>query len=208
MENNLNKNQNMFTKNIGFIVAGVTAVMVLIDMFTQSSGFGTSTIGPTWSNLFRLAFVIYYCMLIYRIHKIVAEQTNNEYPITPGKAVGFLFIPFFNIYWLFKWHIEMAKYVNSKSSKPKIERNALIALITAGILVQLIPLPIEGGVYFILGLATLFLYIYLAYIFYDSLTEASRSETSNRFIEDKPESTNETIIPNDFKAVNPEIKTY
>ena len=44
--------------------------------------------------------IIYDCILSYRCWKIARLGHENEDP-TPGKAIGFCFIPFFNLYWYF-----------------------------------------------------------------------------------------------------------
>jgi hypothetical protein len=55
---------------------------------------------------------IYWLICIHRIHKILAQLTRNHYPITPGQAAGYHFIPFYNLVWLFKWPIELSEYIN------------------------------------------------------------------------------------------------
>ena len=55
---------------------------------------------------------IYWFINVHRFHKIVSEVTQQSYPITPGRSVGYQFIPFFNIFWMFKWPSELAEFVN------------------------------------------------------------------------------------------------
>ena len=50
-----------------------------------------------------LTGIIYWCVCVYKLHKILLVMTDRHYPISPGRAVGFGFIPFFNWYWDFKW---------------------------------------------------------------------------------------------------------
>lgn len=56
-------------------------------------------------------------MLIYRAWEAI--QDGNAYT-TPGKAVGFLFIPFFNLYWIFR-----AWYGFARDYNRYIERHAI-----------------------------------------------------------------------------------
>src|SRR5262245_28246666 len=42
---------------------------------------------------------IFHLMMVYKMWK---SLQGGQARMTPGKAVGFLFIPFFNIYWLFQ----------------------------------------------------------------------------------------------------------
>lgn len=54
-----------------------------------------------------LAF-IYKCILLYRLWSLVPPE---EAATTPGKAVGFQFIPFFNLYWNFIAYGKLGKYL-------------------------------------------------------------------------------------------------
>lgn len=49
---------------------------------------------------FLLANVILTYVVIYKMWASIRDY--NQARTTPGKAVGFLFIPFFNLYWLFQ----------------------------------------------------------------------------------------------------------
>jgi hypothetical protein len=60
-----------------------------------------------------LAGWIYWFICVYQMHKVLAELTNSAYPITPVAAVGYHFIPLYNVYWIFKWPAEIAKFVNT-----------------------------------------------------------------------------------------------
>ncbi len=51
--------------------------------------------------LFVVTFGIYFYFWLYRTVKDLRNNFESEIPYTPGKAVGFLFIPLFNIYWMF-----------------------------------------------------------------------------------------------------------
>ena len=57
---------------------------------------------------------IYWFSCLHRIHALLSEISNGSYPIKPGKAVWYHFIPFFNLYWIFKWTNEMEKFVNAR----------------------------------------------------------------------------------------------
>lgn len=54
---------------------------------------------PVWMIL---TLGIYWPFWLYRTYKEVRAHMPDATTITPGKAVGFLFIPFFNIYWFFR----------------------------------------------------------------------------------------------------------
>jgi len=50
--------------------------------------------------LFVVTLGIYFPFWLYRTVKDLRNNFEKEIPYTPGKAVGFLFIPLFNIYWM------------------------------------------------------------------------------------------------------------
>jgi hypothetical protein len=67
--------------------------------------------------LFCLVFgggLFFYFFCVYRIHTVIAYATFFSYPITPLKAVGFHFIPFYNLYWVLIWPNKIAEVVNHK----------------------------------------------------------------------------------------------
>jgi hypothetical protein len=55
---------------------------------------------------------IYWLSCVHQIHTVLAEISGGSYPITSGKAVWYHFIPFFNLYWTFKWTNEIEKFIN------------------------------------------------------------------------------------------------
>ena len=70
--------------------------------------------------LFLVSFIggVYWCVCIYRYHVILAHVLGWTHPISPARAVGFHFIPFYNFYWVFKWPMEIAKFVNGRLHAP------------------------------------------------------------------------------------------
>ncbi|HEU4508171.1 MAG TPA: hypothetical protein VFR78_08040 [Pyrinomonadaceae bacterium] len=57
---------------------------------------------------------IYFLVCVYQIHKILDELSRSRYPISPGEAAAKHIIPFYNLYWLFKWPSELSDYLNGK----------------------------------------------------------------------------------------------
>ena len=82
-----------------------------------------------------IAAGVYWCFCVFRIHKILWEVSSGQYPITPGQAVGFQFIPLYNWYWFFKWTGELANAVNHLLGAKKITPwvPGLALLLSAGV---------------------------------------------------------------------------
>jgi uncharacterized membrane protein len=69
------------------------------------------------------------CILLYKAWKAIQDGQPRT---TPGKAVGFLFIPFFNLYWIFMAYWGFAqdfnKYLNLKSlAVPKLSEGLFLS---------------------------------------------------------------------------------
>ncbi len=56
-----------------------------------------------------LGLYIAWCVWVYRIHREFREFTYASHPISPGRAVGFCFIPFFSLYWMVYMPYQHAK---------------------------------------------------------------------------------------------------
>ena len=93
-------------------------------IFTDSPEFGLIFILVA-SILIIITFVLFYIVL-YRIWKFVIIK-ENELGITPsipsaGQAVGYLFIPFFNFYWLFKAIGKLPSEINAVANQYKLNK--------------------------------------------------------------------------------------
>lgn len=99
---------------IGYLlgVATIIAEFVAVSLHPELAKEGG--IPPLY--LFLISFVggVYWFVCIYRYHVILALVTGGKHPISPARAVGFHFIPFYNLYWVFKWPKEIANFVNSR----------------------------------------------------------------------------------------------
>jgi hypothetical protein len=83
----------------------------------------------------------YYC--VYRMHRELARATAGLYPISARKAVGFQLIPFFNVYWLFKWTNTFARFVNTRAQSAQMIRFWAGSVILLGLLTGQ---KLDGGV--------------------------------------------------------------
>ncbi len=71
-----------------------------------------------------LGLIIYWLVWIGIVHGEMRNYTGGQYPISPGKAVGFCFIPFFNLYWFvyvnYRLAQEVEKYVGNEYCNPAL----------------------------------------------------------------------------------------
>lgn len=83
---------------------------------------------------------------------------NGRARTTPGKAIGYLFIPFFNLYWIFQAFWGFAKDYNSYISRHEISTSKLpeglfLALCIVSILTGLLfRVPTASLVFSVIGL--------------------------------------------------------
>lgn len=70
-------------------------------------------------------------VLIYKIWKAIQDGPART---TPGKAVGFMFIPFFNLYWIFQaywgWAVDYNRYVREKNvpNAPSVSEGMVLTI--------------------------------------------------------------------------------
>ena len=91
---------------------------------------------------------IYWLVCIHRIHKILAELTQNRYPNTPGEAALKHIIPFYNLVWIFRWPSDLADYINQRGRVKMVAGGVIGAIILVALLLRFF----DGAI----GLALLF----------------------------------------------------
>ena len=64
-----------------------------------------------------IAGVVFMFILLYKFWKFIPYQ-ESYYVTTPGKAVGFCFIPFFHLYWIFVAFRKLAVFYQRYTSAP------------------------------------------------------------------------------------------
>ena len=85
--------------------------------------------------LLSLPGIIYWMYCVYRLHKILAEMTHGRYPNTPGETALKHLLPFYNLYWIFKWPGEFSDYLNSRGRVKIISGAALGVLLLLGLII-------------------------------------------------------------------------
>jgi hypothetical protein len=80
--------------------------------------------------------ILYWLYCVYALHGILRTVTQGAHPITPAKAVGFHFIPGYNLYWFFLWPNELANFVNHRSARQVVPRWWPGGILMAGLLLR------------------------------------------------------------------------
>jgi len=96
----------------GYILAGL---FIILDIYIFSSSKASRPILSLWALPISLTALIYWCVCVHKIHRAVLVMSDNCYPISPARAVGFGFLPIYNIYWMFKWPAELINFINTRS---------------------------------------------------------------------------------------------
>lgn len=87
---------------LGSIVLGLVGGLLLFGIgfaliASEEEEAGTALMGLGYIPLLYGAVIA--CILVYKIWAAIQGPTART---TPGKAIGFMFIPFFNLYWQFQ----------------------------------------------------------------------------------------------------------
>lgn len=68
------------------------------------------------TNIIYLVSVGYWIFCVFRIHDILRRATLCKYHIREAEAAFYHLIPFYNIYWIIKWPIELSKYLRGRGN--------------------------------------------------------------------------------------------
>jgi hypothetical protein len=136
---------------IGFALSVLLLVSEVFDFRERPEQTGTQT------HLVFLIFVvatwIYWLWCVHRYHDILTSIPGYRHPISPGQAVARHFIPFYNIYWVFKWPTEVATFVNWRTQSTTMRGWIVGLLVLAGFVMRAVDASIGmaivfcGGVY-------------------------------------------------------------
>ena len=103
------------------IVSLVAAPVVLLVMLASNEEEGAYLIGVLGMVavlVFGVLFTVKWCKLHYRRWRVAIEQTGfNEF--SAGQAVGFLFIPLFNLYWMFRSYVTLSELLYKAGTQPQ-----------------------------------------------------------------------------------------
>lgn len=91
-------------------------------------------------GLSAIASVVLFLIILYRNWQLIQDGYART---TPGKAVGFLFIPFFNLYWIFEAYSGLVKdtnaYINRHALPIKMQDEGIATAYCVLTLLMLVP---------------------------------------------------------------------
>jgi hypothetical protein len=132
------------------IVAEIILGILLIDEIANPATLATGmiSIGVLGYLQFLVVHTVMTLVLLYNIWNVLQDGVTQ---VTPGKAIGFLFIPFYNFYWVFRVWGGYAKDYNNfvdrhRLSAPKISGTVFVLfpifiLLSAALIFPLLLLP-------------------------------------------------------------------
>ncbi len=105
-----------------------------------------------WPALFLLLGWLYWRICVYKLHQYIYFRDDSITSITPGQALGYSFIPLYNIYWLFKWSNSIIDGINRKNPPEKLVKSSIaIAILLNGLIVTRIDPALSLFLIFLIG---------------------------------------------------------
>lgn len=161
---------------LGMILMGIGLVVIIVALaMADPSHFEWSNVNwalaGTGGVFFCLALLVTFAaavfgyILLYKAWKAIQDGRPRT---TPGKAVGYLFIPFFNIYWMFiaywGWAKDFNSYIAARGlGLPKVSEKLFLSL---PILVLCSAVPYLGS---LAGIAMIVIYIMMCNAMIDAV---------------------------------------
>ena len=104
-----------------------------------------------------LTNAIYWLACVQRLHAIlnlIAPWVDGKstYPYTPGQAVGYHFIPFYNLFWVYKWPAELSRYLRENTPVRMISGGALGLISLFALLLRFLDGFLGFSLLFLIGL--------------------------------------------------------
>ncbi len=102
----------------GYALGGLTLasfIFATVGKVSQPDGGSQSLLVTAATALMLIGYItglVYWVMCVHRLHKTLLNLTGQKYPVSAGQAAGYQFVPLFNVYWIFKWPAEIARFVN------------------------------------------------------------------------------------------------
>jgi hypothetical protein len=123
---------------IGYLLGVATLVAEFVAVSLHPDLAKEGGIPPLY--LFLASFVggVYWLVCIYQVHVVMAHVPGWKHPISPARAVGFHFIPFYQFYWIFKWPHEIANFVNARLPEPVMKPVAVGVAVLAALILRIL----------------------------------------------------------------------
>jgi hypothetical protein len=123
---------------IGYLLGIATIAAELVAVSLDPDLAKKGGIPPLY--LFLVSFIggVYWLVCVYKVHFVLAHAPRWKHPISPARAVGFHFIPFYQFYWIFKWPREIANFVNSRLPQPIMKPTAIGVAILAALFLRIL----------------------------------------------------------------------
>lgn len=119
------------------LICGIAAIGGSIMMIRGEHEILPGQFGFCSYLFFFVLYMIALCRFLYRCWRLIQDGYAHT---TPGKAVGFYFIPFFQIYWIFISVYCLAKDLNAYAARYQITApRAREGLTLTGVIFLLIP---------------------------------------------------------------------
>jgi hypothetical protein len=107
---------------IGYLlsIAAFFAMVVAVATHAEIAS-GPLFIPPLYLFLISFVSFVYWLVCVHQLHVVLSRVSGWRHPVSPARAVWFHFIPIYSLYWLYKWPVELGKYVNWKLQREAIK---------------------------------------------------------------------------------------
>jgi hypothetical protein len=133
------------------VTLGLSGILSIISIVMTTTGTGMSRRSDPYQLLSMLAIAVLLAIIgavvmMVLVYKMWASIQDGYARTSPGKALGFMFIPLFNLYWVFQVFPGFAQDFNAFASRYSINAPRLPAgLFTAYVILSLLAvIPIIG----------------------------------------------------------------
>lgn len=135
---------------IGAHAAGL--VFAMFSFATMFSNDQSMKVLNVLNSLVAVVLIIFsFVMAAILVYKSWESIQDKGARATPGKAVGFLFIPFFNFYWFFQafwgWAQDFNRHIDGAGTGMEKMPEGLILAFTIVLLLSLVPIPFLGFIF-------------------------------------------------------------
>jgi hypothetical protein len=125
---------------VGFVFAAAFFFLGIIYFALESLEASPDSRNALNVILILLGFgsLAYWLFCVYRLHKVLAQLTDNRYSISPGEAALKHIIPILGLIWLFQWPAQMSDYLNERGRVKMISGHLVGAMLLLSMLVRIV----------------------------------------------------------------------